>query len=69
MELTRLDGLSRESDTHFKVFFTTDLEQNISENVTSCVESSLGTVRYTVGRGPLLQITDTKISRLVYIIL
>ena len=67
MELTRLDSLSSESDTPFKAFLTTDPQQTISENETSCVEYGLGTVNYTVGRGPLLQITDTKISRLVMI--
>ena len=63
MELIRLDYPSSGCDTGFKVFLTTDSTKTNSEYESSCVESSHGTVSYTIGRGPLLQITDTKISR------
>ena len=65
MELIRVDTKETKSDVPFKVFFATTADHNNSENESLGVNSNFGNVTYTVGRGPLLQITDSKISRLV----
>ena len=65
MELIRVNINETKSDVPFKAFFTTTADHNNSENETLGVNSTFGNVNYTVGRGPLLQITDSKVSRLV----
>ena len=73
MELIRLDVSINEADTRFKVLLNAtsqcpkNNEGDDKAHKTADENSSLMNIKnniYTLGRGPLLQITDSKISRL-----
>ena len=67
MELIRIQNSSTSNEeAPFKIFLTSDRQNNILENIPDDINShfdlDLDTV-HILGRGPLLQVIDSRVSR------
>ena len=67
MELVRiLNTSTSKEEAPFKIFLTSDRQNNIVENIPNDVNSNIDLDLDTVhilGRGPLLQVIDSRVSR------
>ena len=67
MELVRiLNSSNSKEEASFKIFLTSDRQNNIVENIPDDVNSNINPDLDTVhilGRGPLLQVIDSRVSR------
>ena len=67
MELVRiLNSSTSKEEAPFKIFLTSDRQNNIVENIPNDVNSNIDLDLDTVhilGRGPLLQVIDSRVSR------
>ena len=67
MELIRIqNSSSSKEEAPFKIFLTSDRQSNIVENIPDDINSNIDLDLDTVhilGRGPLLQVIDSRVSR------
>ena len=71
MELIRLKNYPTQNENSpFKIFLTSTRHntstENLGDEIWSNIDSDINTY-HTLGRGPLMQITDSRVSRLVSI--
>ena len=67
MELIRIqNNTTSKEEAPFKIFLTSErpdsIVENISEDINSHIDRDLDTV-HILGRGPLLQVIDSRVSR------
>ena len=67
MELIRIEhSLDQKENTPLKIFLTSSRHNNtvesVCEEINLSIDKDLDTI-HTLGRGPLLQITDSRVSR------
>ena len=69
MELIRVRNCqTQQENVPFKIFLTSTRHdtsvENLSDEIRSSIDCDINTI-HTLGRGPLMQITDSRVSRLV----